>query len=117
MLYAVRKIWPPGSKNVPFPRQKSPAHGGDGRAFLKKDADGEPGWTMIAHKVLPPGRAVFSGQRVASENGASVPESPPVRVTIPHATRRRSSKSRKFIHSIHGNLKIYIPTRTRTEIL
>src|SRR5574344_835906 len=76
-----------------------------------------PGWTMIANKVLQPGRAVFSGQRVASENGASVPESPPVRVTIPHATRRRPAKSRKFIRNIHSNLKIYIPIRTRTEIL
>src|SRR5574344_1250845 len=116
MLYAVRKIWPPGSKNVPFPRQKSPSHGGDGRAFLKKDADGAPGWTMIAHKVLPPGRAVFSGQRVASENGASVPESPPVRVTIPHATRKRLAGSRKFVQTTHGNLKIDFSIRARREI-
>ena len=37
-MYTVRTIWPLGSWKVPFPQQKSPSDGGDGREFLKKDS-------------------------------------------------------------------------------
>src|SRR5574344_1817231 len=71
-----------------------------------------PSWTMITNKVSLPGRRAAGYPPVGAPHWR-------MRATLrmPHATRDCPSKSRKFIQSIHGNLKIYIVIRTRTEIL
>src|SRR5574344_1910801 len=70
-----------------------------------------PGYPVISHKVRPPGRAVLHyGGGAAECNGASVPESPPVRVTIPHAPRERPARSRDLVQRNLDNLKMNFRT-------